>query len=669
METTLLPSEILEVVRLSLRATAYSHDTAYTPNGDETFDPRNPALRKLVEAVLFSRKFILTYYAVLGLALLAYAAVRWTRKVLDKRKTRKVELHSPASYESSSITLRGDASPPEDDNPERRPLLPKKDVTSNQSSTGILSSMVRHIRAVWMYQPKPRPAVTSPVNVVPANSTSVPVLLMLVVNVFYLLYHTELSIPMLFAFADRAGLCFVMNLPVLYLLGAKTNQPIQFLTGWTYEGLNIFHRRLGEWMTALAAIHGVGMFGVWYTLLRPLHFTLLRFVSNRVGLLGIFTLVAYFSIYISSIGWIRKLFYERFLLLHVTLQVAALVFLFFHHGNSRPYVLASLGIWMLDRIVLRNFVSSKKIIATLEVVPDQATVLLHCDVPIRKSRWWVKASIIDGWQASQHVFVTIPGIGFAKHRLQTHPFTIASPAPPANYIGLWQLQLVVRAQDGFSKELLDYAKFHQHTEVLIDGPYGSTDTLEAMRTADRVCLIAGGSGIAVTHPLAWNLHVETRDDAVLTRRTVYQNGLRVRSPINSYRNVEQSKHVHLWVRQDPRSDYWLSVSPLYDAVKPSSQRLLEVGQKGEELCAADLVTTRFETGGIHTCRPDMAAELAAWVEGDLGDILKSVPSNINERHLVIVSGPDSLVRTVRNSAASLVRKGYSIDVHVEKFGW
>ncbi|KAK2073433.1 hypothetical protein P8C59_007718 [Phyllachora maydis] len=43
-------------------------------------------------------------------------------------------------------------------------------------------------------------------------------------------------------YADRAALVFVANLPLLYLLSAK-NQPVKFLTGRSYETLNLFHRR------------------------------------------------------------------------------------------------------------------------------------------------------------------------------------------------------------------------------------------------------------------------------------------------------------------------------------------------------------------------------------------------------------------------------------------
>src|SRR6202012_5956993 len=103
-----------------------------------------------------------------------------------------------------------------------------------------------------------------------------------------------LALNWIFILVDRAGLLFVVNLPVLYILAAKNNQPIKYLTGWSYEGLNIFHRRLGEWMTCFAVIHMCGMFVVWYTILRPLGFTLLRYLTERVVFLGICAVISYY---------------------------------------------------------------------------------------------------------------------------------------------------------------------------------------------------------------------------------------------------------------------------------------------------------------------------------------------------------------------------------------
>lgn len=478
---------------------------------------------------------------------------------------------------------------------------------------------------------------------------------------------------MLFIIADRAGLLFVVNLPVLYILAAKTNQPLKLLTGWSYEGLNIFHRRLGEWMIALGAVHSMGMFGVWYTLLRPLHFGLLRFLSTKLVLLGIFALSSYLAIWVTSTGYFRRLWYETFLGLHIFLQVAALVLLFFHHPGARVYVLATLGIWALDRIVGRMMLSCRKFVATLQVADDGKTVLLFCDIAIRPGMAGSSLKISNGWKAGQHVFVTVPGIGW-QHRLQTHPFTIASPAPPSAYQGTWPLQLTIRAQRGFSKELLDYANFHQHTQIILDGPYGSLDALEALHNADRQCLIAGGSGIAVTYPLAWSLLVRDDADALVSTRTTYRNGQRhIPSIRNEYTSsVLSDAHVmHIWINQHSNHGKWLTMLPRKDALKSKPvycgpETDPDTPWPGNTTDVASLRPTTYSTrdlpSGRFSGRPDVALELRQWVEDGRS-------REENERVCVIVSGPDGLVRDVRNAAARLLLEGWDVEVFVEKFGW
>jgi hypothetical protein len=41
----------------------------------------------------------------------------------------------------------------------------------------------------------------------------------------------------------------------------------------------------------------------------------------------------------------------------------------------------------------------------------------------------------------------------------------------------------------------------------------------------------------------------------------------------------------------------------------------------------------------------------------------------NGRAAVVVSGPDGLVRDVRNTCAGLLKKGVDVKLQVEKFGW
>jgi predicted ferric reductase len=246
--------------------------------------------------------------------------------------------------------------------------------------------------------------------------------------------------------------------------------------------------------------------------------------------------------------------------LHISVQVTALVLLFFHHQGSRTYVLAALVIWVIDRILLRMIVSPVKVVADLKVAADEETVLLFCDIPVQKassSQLRPHRNILQGWQPGQHVFVTIPTLGF-EHKLQAHPFTIASPAPPTNHRDTWPLQLIIRAKDGFSKDLLNFAKSQDSAEnsveVILDGPYGSNDTLEALRTADHVFLFAGGSGITVTYPYAWTLLVRDEPQALMrqsidsdVRSLVGDPSTAIEPDHHLFKQRDEGLH-HLWVR-------------------------------------------------------------------------------------------------------------------------
>ncbi|KAK5266360.1 hypothetical protein LTR99_003486 [Exophiala xenobiotica] len=705
---TVIPSDFHNVLRLSLKSSA---DLIETFDASPGRGPSPDHIRKIIAAILWHRKFILTYYVVIGFVVAISCAHGIYNKI--ERRSRKTKgsgtdtsIPSP-TVSSSSSTLRGTITPhgkDDDDVPvtENTLLLPQQTAASVQRPL-----LLHRLKAFLLYQPRPVHAATSPSNVLPNNGTSLLVVLFLGVNMFYLLYRAPLTISWIFILADRAGLLFVANLPVLYILAAKTNQPIKYLTGWSYEGLNLFHRRLGEWMIVVAVIHMLGMFIVWYTILRSLGFDLIRYLTEPTVFLGIAAIISYFIIYITSVGWFRHLYYETFLGLHIFFQVAALTFLFFHYPTARLYVLATFAIWAMDRLLWRITLSTRKYTATLEVAPDGQTVLIHCNIDLRRRLFGIRMGLHHGWLPGQHVFLTIPSMGF-KYRFQTHPFTIASPAPPRDAnIGSWPLQLVIRSIDGFSLDLLNYARHHQHCQVFLDGPHGGIEALEAAHYAERVCLIAGGSGIAVTYPLAWDVRVDStmQPEAPVSTRAVYKDGVNsVRSVLECGPLIEFSEFAHFWVRQESSHSRWISMFPRADSVKQNSVCEFCPGDVGKDADQAEdvatIVTHSFDTrsplsdGG----RPDIRTEVWNWVTSSpstrassstllgcdspqsLRHSLVNTPNLLHptperetrprkERICLIVSGPDGLVRDVRNTAAHLIREGWDIQVWVEKFGW
>lgn len=640
--------------------------------------PQERRRRWLVDHLEFSRRLTPTYLLLAVALLFILSCYHWTSIAIRLRQRRAhrlqgddIETHEGGHRQASpcnsvqngrKVALRS-ANVPEAQSheavesaylggDEETPLL--------QSTRGRRSSpskALHIIKAFLTYEPKQLPAVTAPQNLLPSNGRTLLVLLLFVPNLFYLFYQMPVVLDSVLILADRAGLLFTVNLPILYLLGAK-NQPIRFLIGRSYEDLNIFHRRLGEWMIILATIHGVGMILFFWPLLRDLGYGLGHFLAIPLILLGILTYVAYFVIYITSIGYARQFFYESFLLIHVLAQVAALALLFFHHSASRPYVIASVCIWAIDRILLRIFLVPVTLKATATLAEDEETVLLSIKVPVHDGgyvRWSLRPNIHRGWHPGQHVFLCIPSLS-SDAILQTHPYSIASvpdiikpdsEKPPHRI-----LSLIIRPKNGFTLDLLNHLKSKQTTEsssravlhdlqVRIDGPYGSTDTFGAVERADRVLFVAAGSGVAVTYPMA-------AAAASAVRKTYSSEEEMFDSPV---------RVAHYWIARS-RSHYsWLPPIPLsvmeclyqaYPTMHPSggTERLLATAESKE------------------TTRDGLLDGAVGWIEREQFGAIED-----GAKIAVVISGPDEMVRQVRNKCSRLVRKGWDIDVYAEKFGW
>ncbi|KAL8669393.1 MAG: hypothetical protein Q9168_006018 [Polycauliona sp. 1 TL-2023] len=633
-------ASLRDVLAFSLRATTF--DTPVKSQDVSINSSSEGGHSKLVEGILFSRRFILSYQIVLLALLLIFTVRHWTDRFSARRRRRQPPCMRPATGEariersslaedgksgtsSSSSTIQG-GSPSH-----KHSMTPQED-----EATPLLLGPETHVRdSIWLqlsrkshsnllYQPPPIPVVN---KTLPSNGTSLLVLGLLALQVFYLFYRMPLSVPMLFVFADRTSLLFVANLPLLYLFAAK-NQPIKFLSGYSYESLNILHRRLGEVMCLLALIHSAGMVGVWYTILRPVGFGLARFLWSKIILLGIGALIAYELLYFTSLGSFRQRWYELFLALHVSLQVVALVLLWFHHHGSRPYVGLALAIFLVDRSVYRMTLKVEISRASLEVTKDHGTVVLRTTIPLEQKHQLLKrfvgTGVTKGWSATEHVFLTVPALS-RKHFIQAHPFTIASK-PPKIGASEAELNLIIRAQDGFSGDLLRYAKSHTSAKVKLDGPYGSQNGLHMLEQCQISIVVAGGSGIAVALPLVWAVQAShCANDVELCPDT-----------------KSSPETILIWVVREEAHTSWLGSSELQD-----------LRSSGVEV----MVPPPTAKNG----KPDVPKLIESYAA--------SATRNSHAKIGVVCSGPDGMNRAVRNKCASLLAGGCDIDVEIEKFGW
>ncbi len=663
MDSYISKPDIYAVFRFSLGRAFEAKDAAsFATTAEERLPVNSPGFRKLIEGVLYSRRFVLSYELVLLALLLVFTVLHWGSRFRSWRggkvamgRVRKREggfedammaysqdvttadvQETPIASEeagsgssSSSTTLKGTPNSSKAfsidirEN-EQTPLLAKQNTAISPSW---ISIALYKTRAFLVYQPRPIVFIN---KTVPSNGTTLAILAFIALQVFYSLWNVPFTLSMLFIFADRTSLVFVANLPLLYLFAAK-NQPLKVLTGYSYESLNIFHRRLGEVMCLLALLHSAGMIGVWYTMLRPAGFSLASFLLSKIILLGVGAFLAYETLYFTSLGSFRRRWYELFLGVHITLQVIALVLLWFHHHTSRPYVAAALAIFLLDRLVYRMALKRRALRASLEVQGDQQTVVLRSKVPLsekhRSLRSLAGKGIDSGWKATEHVFLTIPSLS-QKHIIQAHPFTIASKAPIDDEQE-GNLKLIIRAQDGFSSDLLKYAQGHGGATVIFDGPYGSQTAVRTLKNSDLSIIVAGGSGIAVTLPLVWSVI----------------NDSCMRDLEHSKPTAPMKRVIFIWVVRSRSHLSWLEDRDLED----------------------------LKAEGVNIVLPPPTAECGhPSIENIATDWLLGHEESMDHRRPkvgVVCSGPDEMNRAVTNMCSSWLGGGWSVSVEVEKFGW
>ena len=612
-------------------------------------------IRQLLESLFEARYIVNCYNIAIAIVIFVFAVWNWHETRSDNRKWRPLTQQSgteiadgtasPSGASSSSSTVTGVATPPPDAKDidiERVPLLTRdKELVKPRKG----SQISRVVRAWLAYQPPPLPVIH---RTLPSNETSLFIFAWLGLNIFFHFYRLPMRWDFFFIFADRTGCVFVVNLPLLYLLSAK-NQPLRCLTGYSYEALNIFHRRVGELLCFEAVVHFVSMV-LWQFLLAREWLIASRsaytYFTHPIILCGIGAFMSYEILYFTSLASFRQRWYELFLASHVVLQIAALAFLWFHYETSQPYVAASLLIFIADRLIWRLTLKRTTLEADLHILDsDTFTLSANWDIPQPQhpQNWFTsKQSILHGWHPTDHVFLTIPNLaGKASHALQAHPFTIASAAPPHNPHSptprknttqhAW-LTLLIRAHAGFTRDLLNHALQSPSSRVAVrlDGPYGSSHALRMLRASGCAVLVAGGSGIAVAFPLIWALLCGGGRDG---DGDGDGDGGRGRG--------RRRRVCLLWVTHSREHRAWVP-----------SQQLDALVERGLELVIPEPTA---EAG-----RPDVVGLVGGWIGEAAVD---------GAEVGVVVSGPDGLNRSVRNVCAGEIGRGRQVRVAVEKFGW
>ena len=295
----------------------------------------------------------------------------------------------------------------------------------------------------------------------------------------------------------RAGWLAIAQVPLLILLAGKNNL-IGFVTGVSYERLNVLHRWVSRMLLLLATLHmGYQNYGWDQYGLRKL-----EWATDTCPPTGIAAYAILLWINLTTFAPMRNFSYEFFVVQHLITFFGFIIAIMFHLPStalySRVWIYIPIVLYFLDRVIRTSRYAYNNI------TPGHAN-LTALDGGVTKIRVPVKH--IKRWKPGSHVLLSIPRLGFG----QSHPATIASIPSSHNN----DLVFILKGHRGFTNRLVKSANSSttsllpstkqdsstpQQTHVaLIDGPYGGSQSDFA--AFDSVLLIAGSTGITFILPI------------------------------------------------------------------------------------------------------------------------------------------------------------------------
>ncbi|KAF4460245.1 ferric reductase like transmembrane component [Fusarium albosuccineum] len=452
---------------------------------------------------------------------------------------------------------------------------------------------------------------------------------------FIFVFIDDSVLPLRMIVAARTGWLAVANICLTVFLSLK-NTPLGYLTGWSYERLNSLHRVTVLTTFVLVVVHAASYSSFF---LDQQNAARLRVNEEIYGIVAGFTLLMVVTVALT----LQRRRYELFYVLHVFFFVASLVFICLHHPTATERVVIAIGVaagmWFLDRLVRASRLAYHSInnTATLTPLPNGGTRV-------------VLSKRLLGGRSGEHAFLWIPGIRW----LETHPFTVVNTEP---------LEFVIAAQDGFTRDLHQYATKNPGAvlRASVEGPYGQ---IPNPAQYNKALLFAGGSGASFAFGSALQL---LRDFEVSAKRDVTLIWVLRHSGVLGWFSDHLETIAHA---QGFRISIYITGQTELEKMSLGDRAVLTASDRSEEALtleaslegASSAGLSRYLTHGVpvHYGRPDVGDVIARTVEGMASD----------QNLLIMGCGPAGLLREVRKSATSRMgHRGPRVSLHSEQFGW
>lgn len=453
----------------------------------------------------------------------------------------------------------------------------------------------------------------------------------------------------------RFGIIAASQLPLHYLLAAKSWSPIQYLTRMSHEELNPYHRFLGRILIAFFSMHALLYLNFYIQ-----SSLLAKRIRDRDVILGLLAITTLLILGTTALSKIRNYSYRVFFILHVVLSISLLPILYFHVTHLRIYVLESAAVYVL--LMLQRNISSTLTLATISQLPSSSllSISLQSKAPAK-----LPESI-----PGQHIYLSFPPSADAPlNKLRLNPFTIANlPNKDGN------MRLIIRPLSGTTNLLSALAETdarRQPTPIIVEGPYGSAPYWpDLLKFHDRILLVAGGVGATFTLPIYRSLLQNVGRESPALRS-------KIRS-IWSVRRIANASWGLQYLQEDgieaPLGGFEVFVSRPFESSGETTEDSIELGECGQLLEGAEGVESGesrndennpiFNNVKIHQGRPN------------LKHIVDDVFMNIDKKYengklkvAVLVCGPTEMGRNLRKEVGRWTKKGIDVFWHNEEFSW
>lgn len=394
---------------------------------------------------------------------------------------------------------------------------------------------------------------------------------------------------------------------MLLVIPASRNSILALGLGMPFDQVVVYHRVIGRVAVLFVVIHGF-----YYINSRSLY-------PNAFDT-GIGALVCGLFIYITSLNYVRRNFFNIFYWSHYSF-IGFLALAYFHSEPTKPFIIVAVVLYLADKVLRWVWMLWPRRTTTFKLKSESVVQVRFPKNPITKG--------LEMHRVGQYYFLNFPALSLTEW----HPFSVSS-GPREDSI-----EVHIRGLGDHTNRVVSFAKqkekANESTYVLMDGPYGLSKDFKYRRYP---VILLGAGGIGVT-PIMGIL------------KDVYDIGV----------SDQERRHAE---PHAINTIYFLWVMPAiedYECFRCELEMCIEAAKSPDKPNLVPMIyITRSKQKKL---KPPFAAG-----RPNVGNIFRILDGhNPDEAGLVFACGPQALVSELWDKSVQQTVKGRLIDFHHEIF--